>query len=167
MGEREGLNYVEIFREFNKRDIKYILCGGVALNIYGVPRMTYDIDILLKMDVQNIRKFLNLLKKWGFKPRAPLDIMDFAEEAKREKWIKEKNMKAFSLYNDKWVISEIDVLINVSLKYEDAIKNVVYKKIADVRVPLISLRDLIKMKQATGRKQDKADVRLLRELYKI
>lgn len=164
MREKE-LDYIEIFKTFNKKKIKYIICGGVALNLYNIPRMTYDIDLLLKMEDRNIQKFLNLLKHWGFKPKIPVDIMDFAKEEKRDKWIKEKHMRAFNLFNEDWAISEIDVLIDSPLSYEDAIKGVVYKRVKRIKIPVISPQDLIKMKENTGRKQDEADVRYLKELY--
>jgi hypothetical protein len=91
--------------------------------------------------------------------------MDLAKKEKRDEWIKSKNTKAFNLFNERWVISEIDVLIDSPLKYEDAIKNVIYKRVKGGRIPVISPKDLIKMKRFTGRKQDQADVRYLRELY--
>jgi len=37
--------------------------------------------------------------------------------------------------------------------------------VKNVKIPLISPHDLIKMKQKTGRKQDKADIRVLKKLY--
>jgi hypothetical protein len=37
--------------------------------------------------------------------------MDFADETKRQDWMKNKRMKAFSLTNPKWAISEIDIII--------------------------------------------------------
>ncbi|MDA3792363.1 MAG: hypothetical protein PF545_01730 [Elusimicrobia bacterium] len=73
------LDYIEIFREFNKKKIKYIVCGGLAVNLYAIPRMTYDIDILLKMTDDNLSKYIKLLKKWGFSPKQPVKIEDFAD----------------------------------------------------------------------------------------
>ena len=81
------------------------------------------------MEDKNLNKFLSLLKSWGFKPKIPVDIMDFLIVEKRQEWIKEKNMRAFNLYNPKWAISEIDILINTPVNYNKACKNIVYKKI--------------------------------------
>ena len=74
-------------------------------------------------------------------------------------------MKAFTLYNENWIISEFDILIDVPVDYESAIKNITYVKVKNVKIPLISPHDLIKMKQKTGRKQDEADIRALKKLY--
>lgn len=158
------LDYLEIFKEFNKENIKYIVCGGVALNLFGVPRMTYDIDLLLKMENSNLNKFIKLARKWGFKPKVPVDMIDFASGEKRGKWIKEKNMRAFNLYNPEWAISEIDILIDSPVSYDTAITKVVYRIIKNVKIPLVSVKHLIEMKQATGRKQDESDVRYLKKI---
>jgi len=138
----EELDYLGIFKELNKKRIKYIVCGGVAVNLLGIPRMTYDIDLLLKMEDKNLKKFLELLNKWGFKPKVPVDMMDFAYKEKREEWIKRKNMRAFNLYNYKWSISEIDILIESPVSYKEAIKRALYKRVEGVRIPVILVQTL-------------------------
>lgn len=158
------LDYLAIFRKFNERGIRYIVVGGLAVNLHGIPRMTYDIDILLDLEDKNIKKFLLLLKRWGFKPRAPVDIMEFAQKEKREDWIKNKNMKAFNLVNSEWAISEIDIVIDAPVQYEEAYKSVNHIVLQGVAIPVISIDGLMKMKQKTGRQQDRADIRYLRKL---
>lgn len=160
------LDYIAICKELNGKRIKYIVVGGVAINIHGIPRMTYDLDFILDLEDNNLETFLKLLKSWGFKPRAPVDIMDFAKKEKRELWIKDKNMKAFTLQNPEWAMSEIDIVINTPLDYEKAAINIKYVKIKNVSVPTISIDDLIKMKQQSNRQQDIADIRNLRKLTK-
>ncbi|MCM8799283.1 MAG: hypothetical protein NC900_00935 [Candidatus Omnitrophica bacterium] len=158
------LDYLGIFKEFNAKKIKYIVVGGLAVNLLGVPRITYDIDLLLYFEDKNLQKFLTLMKRWGFKPKVPVDIMEFLDEKKREDWIKNKNMKAFRLYKPQWPISEIDILIDTPVDYNEAIKNIHYIKSANISIPVISIDDLIKMKSKTGRKQDKADIRYLKKI---
>jgi len=157
-------DYLEIFSQLNANKIKYIIVGGLAINIHGIPRATYDIDLLLDMNKENLEKFILLMKKLGFKPKVPVEIEDFLSEEKRKRWIEEKNMKAFSLYNPKFTITEIDVVINTSISYKDAIKNVVHKKICDILLPVISIKDIIKMKTSSSRKQDIADIEMLKKL---
>lgn len=158
------LDYLAIFKKLNEKGIRYIVVGGIAVNLYGIPRMTYDIDLILDLDDKNLKKFLNLLKSWGFKPKVPVDIMDFANSNKREDWIKNKNMKAFNLVNSEWAISEIDVVIDSPVDYEKGHKRLKHIMLHGVSIPVISIDDLIKMKQITERQQDKADIRYLRKL---
>src|SRR4030043_915930 len=105
-------DYLTIFKKLNEKNIRYIGVGGIAVNLYGIPRMTYDIDLLLHLEDKNLKKFLKLMKQWGFKPRVPVDIMDFADKDKRECWIKNRHMKAFNLINPARPMSEIDIIIN-------------------------------------------------------
>ncbi|MDA3792364.1 MAG: hypothetical protein PF545_01735 [Elusimicrobia bacterium] len=75
-------------------------------------------------------------------------------------------MKAFNLYNENWAISEIDVLINTPVDYRRAEKNKVIKTAQEVKIPLVSVNDLIRMKKNTNRKQDEADIRYLEKKLK-
>jgi len=158
------LDYLGIFKELNAKKVKYIVVGGMAVNFYGIPRMTYDIDLLLYLEDRNLRKFLSLLKKWGFKPKVPVDIMDFAKKENRQDWIKNKNMKAFNLVNPGWAISEIDIIINTPVDYEIASKNITHINFQNVIIPTVSIDDLIKMKKASNRRQDKKDIFYLRKV---
>jgi hypothetical protein len=158
------LDYLGIFKKLNEEKIKYIVVGGLAVNFLGVPRMTYDIDLLLYLEDSNLRKFLRVMKGWGFKPKVPVDIMDFADGKKRRYWIKHKNMKAFNLVNPEWGVSEIDIVVNTPVDYEKAGKNLRYFILQGVSIPTISIRDLIKMKEKSGRLQDKKDTENLRRI---
>ncbi|MBI5573741.1 MAG: hypothetical protein HY919_04205 [Elusimicrobia bacterium] len=164
------MDYIQIFDELNKEEIEYLVVGGLALNLLGIPRATYDIDLLLELSSHNLIKFLSLVKKWGFKPKVPVSIMDFAEKEKRDGWIKKKNMKAFCLVNPDWALSEIDIIIDTPVTYNLAAKDAKHIKIGTapaVSVPVISVNNLIKMKQKTARQQDKADIRYLRKLQDV
>jgi len=158
------LDYARIFQELNKKKIKYILAGGMAVNFYGIPRMTYDIDLLLRLEDKNLKKFLNLMKDWGFKPKMPVDIMDFADKNKREYWIEHKNMKAFNLVNPAWAISEIDIIINTPVDYGTASEDATRIDFQGVVVPVVSIGRLIKMKKASNRQQDKKDIIYLKKI---
>lgn len=158
------LDYLGIFKILNENKIKYIIVGGMAVNFYGIPRATYDIDLLLYLEDKNLKKFLNLLKAWGFKPKVPVDIMDFADIKKREDWIKNKNMKAFNVVNPDWAIREIDIIINTPVDYKKAITNAKNIRLYSVDIPTISIADLILMKSESNRKQDKDDIRNLKKI---
>ena len=126
------------------------MVGGLAVNLHGIPRMTYDIDLILDLEDENLRRFLGLLSEWGFKPEVPVDIMEFANKEKRDSWIQDKNMKAFNLVNPDWAMSEIDVVINTPIDYKKGIRNADYILLDDISLPTISMDDLIKMKQVTS-----------------
>ena len=81
---RKEKDFVEILEEFHKEGIKYIIVGGVAVNLHGIPRMTYDLDILLKMTDENLEKFINLMERWGINLKFLLKYVILLKK-KREK----------------------------------------------------------------------------------
>ena len=153
-----------MFKKLNDNKIRYIVAGGLAVNLHGIPRLTYDVDLLVDMEEENLKRLLKLLKSLGFKPKVPVNISDFAISEKRNDWIKNKNMKAFCLVNEKFEIRELDIIINTPVSYESAEKSIVYKKLYDIEIPTVGLNELIKMKKNTGRLQDESDIKHLKRL---
>ncbi|MCX6223674.1 MAG: hypothetical protein NTV01_02790 [Bacteroidia bacterium] len=50
----------KVCRQLDENDIKYMVSGSIALNIYGIPRMTRDIDIVIELSENKIDEFTNL-----------------------------------------------------------------------------------------------------------
>ncbi len=63
--------YKMTIRRMNKRRIKYLVAGGVAVSLYGYNRTTEDIDFLIRADDENIKKFIGLMDKMGMRPALP------------------------------------------------------------------------------------------------
>ena len=158
------LDYRGVFEEFNRSGIDYLVVGGLAVNFHGVPRMTYDVDIMILMDSANILKCVEKLTSWGYKPKIPVDPKDLASEEKRKAWVFEKGRKAFNFYNEKLPIAEIDLVIESSVPYEKLKSNAVRINLRGVMAPTVSISDLIEMKRGAGRKQDLVDIEYLRKI---
>ncbi len=156
------LDFQTIFKELNARDIDYLVVGGLAVNFHGVPRMTYDIDLIIELKERNILKLMDKLTKWGYKPKIPVDPRDFTDEAKRNSWIRDKGMKAFNVYSDKLPIGEIDIVIDSPIPYEQLKSRAIKVELQEVKIPTVSIHDLIELKLKAGRRQDLADVEHLR-----
>ena len=52
------MEYLELFSKLEQFKVRYLICGGLAVNIYGIPRMTADIDLLLDFTEKNVTDFL-------------------------------------------------------------------------------------------------------------
>lgn len=48
--------FQKVFTVFNKEKIKYLVAGGVAVNLHGYMRFTGDIDILVLLEENNLKK---------------------------------------------------------------------------------------------------------------
>jgi len=45
------------------------------VNLYGIPRVTQDIDILISFEKKNVEKLMDILKRLDYLPRVPVDPM--------------------------------------------------------------------------------------------
>src|SRR4030066_1689889 len=114
---KKDLDFQSIFRELNKIGVDYLVVGGLAVNFHGVPRMTYDIDLMILLEPENILKLVTKLTQWGYKPKIPIDPTGLADETKRNSWVQEKGMKALNFYSEILPIGEIDILIDSPIPY--------------------------------------------------
>ena len=153
-----------IIPELEKRKIKYLAIGGVAVNLYGYNRVTNDLDIILSFDEENVSKFVKLMSDLGFKPRVQADPMELSKPEKREFWKNEKNMKVFSFFNPNNEQEIIDIMIQDYIDLDQAFRNSKLVSDGDISVHLVSIDDLIRLKEISGRGRDLADLKILRKL---
>ena len=158
--------YEDIFRAFQKQKIKYLLVGGIAVNIHGSFRNTADMDILVEISDKNLAKIVTILKRKGYGVKQPVDPMLLADRKTRQAWIQDKHMKAFNFYKDD-ELKEIDIIIDSPISFEEARKRAIKIKSGDITLPVISIDDLIKMKQKSNRPIDKLDITILRKIKRI
>ncbi len=55
-----------LFAALEKNKVKYVIIGGVAAILHGVPRMTGDIDIFIDTSRDNALCMLNTLADLGY-----------------------------------------------------------------------------------------------------
>ena len=130
--------YEEILKEFQKRKVRYIIVGGIALNLLGSMRNTADLDILAEMTDQNLTKIVNILKKFGYRVKIPVDPIGIADARTRQEWIHGKNMKALNFYH-KDGYEQVDIIISSPVSYQQAVKFALQISIAGLpRLPVCS-----------------------------
>lgn len=154
--------YEDIFREFNKQRVKYIVVGGMAFNLLGGSRSTLDLDVIVDMKRNNFIKIINILKDLRYKLRQPIDPIIVIDNKARRELIKNKGMKALSFYRKSTSYEEIDIIIDHPLNFSQAKKKIKNIKIEKLTLPVVSSKDLIKMKEVARRVKDKEDIKQLK-----
>ena len=136
----------EDFKDFikflNAHDVKYLLVGGWAVGLYGNPRATKNIDFLIGIGDENIKKLQKALFQFG----AP---------AVEDKIFKEIG-NVFRMGRSPVQIDIINEATGIT--FEDCYKRRQIIKADDTEISIISKEDLIKNKKASGRHRDLADV---------
>lgn len=149
----------------NEAGARYLIVGGVAVVLYGHLRTTADLDLVLDLHPDNVRKALRALGDLGYLPRAPVPLDDFGDETKRSRWVEEKNMRVFSLYHPGGMPFEVDLFVREPFDFEGAWQRRTVVQLEDAEVPVVSLRDLVRLKERAHRPQDLADLEALRAMY--
>jgi hypothetical protein len=55
----------DVFASFERHDVHYVVIGGIAAILHGVPRATFDLDILIEPTQRNAQQMLQALLKAG------------------------------------------------------------------------------------------------------
>jgi hypothetical protein len=156
--------YESVFRELNKRKVKYLVVGGVAVVLYGVVRLTIDLDLLIDLSTENISKFIGSMESLGYKPKAPVKASDLLDIEKRLEWAEKKNMVVFSFYNTKKSFELVDIFITEQVDFKKAYSEKEIIKAGGLGIPTASLALIKDLKKKSGRPQDLADLDSLKTL---
>jgi len=159
--------YDIVLEKLNYNEVKYLIVGGLAVNLHGVPRFTKDLDIIIEMTPQNIKRFIEVIKELRYIPKVPVKLEQFISPGNRKKWQKEKHMKAFNLICLDKPYEEIDIVINTPIKFKTVYQKREEIKTGKLLLPLINIDNLIEMKKFSGRKQDLADIESLQKVKKL
>ena len=89
------MDYEKIFKTLHSHGVEYLVVGGVALNLHGIPRMTADLDLFVELEKENLERFIDSTDELGCRPRLPVEKKDLLDEEMRNTWIREKNLVAF------------------------------------------------------------------------
>jgi predicted nucleotidyltransferase len=144
----DGLNarFLEIIRLFEHHDVKFMVIGAYAVAAYGHVRNTKDLDLWVKASPDNASKVFAALGEFGVEGKYSL-----------EKLSREDNI--VHLAGDGWAI---DIMTGVRWpKFDACYPRAMSAKVEGVTVKVVSLDDLIVMKNHAGRPQDLADVAML------
>ena len=161
----ETANPIEqVLAELHRADVRYIVVGGVAVVLHGYLRTTADLDIVIKMEPENIIRAVRTLQGSGWRPHAPVDAETFADPRIRRTWVTEKGMTVFSLWNPSIPTLEVDIFVEEPFDFDEVYKRSIRVKLDVTQACIIGLDDLISLKRQAGRLQDLADIEALHEL---
>lgn len=150
--------YLKLFKALNFYQIDYLLIGGLAMNLHGVPRMTMDVDLIIASDSANINKLISCINELGLHPNVPVKLTDLADKTKCEALFTEKNLIALALISNTPATPTVDIVIHHPLDFQQAYANKVERDVSGTPVLLASIEDMITLKKAAGRAQDLSDI---------
>ena len=145
-------NFEDFVALLNQCGVTYMVVGGYALAFHGKPRHTGDLDIWIGLSDDNAQKMEGVLNDFGMASLG-LKKIDFLQKG--------------GITQIGYPPLRIDILNEIDgVDFSEAYGNKLIIDIDGLQVNYIGLDDLIKNKQASGRKQDITDVNALNKLKK-
>jgi hypothetical protein len=136
----------DVFRLFQQNEVKYVVIGGIASVLHGVPRATFDLDILIEASTENVQRLLTAMENAGFATATMTNAKDVLANE-------------ITVFNDR---VRIDVQTSTpGISFQDAWNRRQTITYNGQKFFILSKEDLIKSKRACGRDIDMEDVRLL------
>ena len=90
------MKIAELLHSLSEGQVRYVLVGGMAVQLHGFVRSTFDIDLVLAMNDENLVRFIEVAKRFGLTPSIPVPIDSLRNAAQIEQWHREK-MPLFDL----------------------------------------------------------------------
>jgi hypothetical protein len=137
---------LDVFRSFLRHDVKYVVIGGIAAILHGVPRATFDLDILIEATSDNAQHLLAALLEAGLGTAALTSAEDILAHE-------------ITVFKDR---VRVDVQTSTpGLRFVDAWSRRKTVSYGGQEFFILSKEDLIRSKRAAGRPLDMEDVGLL------
>ncbi|NGX17150.1 nucleotidyl transferase AbiEii/AbiGii toxin family protein [Wenzhouxiangella sp. XN24] len=147
-----------ISKALDAADVRYAVVGGYAVALHGAVRGTVDIDLVLRWTLRDLEAAEAALSSIGLVSRLPVTAESVFRF--RDEYIRNRNLFAWNFYNPHDLSEQLDIVISEDLKGKRRIRI----DTLDGPVQVLSRKDLIAMKRASGRPQDLADVAALEKL---
>jgi hypothetical protein len=149
-----------------KHEVRYLLVGGMAAIAHGLNRTTVDLDFVVQLAPDNVRRAMMAFAEIGYRPQAPVRAEDFADSEIRRQWIVAKQMIVFQLVADVPDAYPVDVFVAEPFDFDREWATSPQVELApDLFVPVLNLPRLLALKLAAGRPNDLDDVRRLQKLF--
>ena len=154
----------DLIKTLEDANIEYVLVGGLAVALQGYQRVTMDVDVVLAMDKENVRRFIDCAKAAGLRPVIPVSIDSLAQPELIGRWYNEKGMLAFGLRGPEAMATVMDVLVKPVVSFSELRRDATIIEVGALKVPVASIEHLIAMKTGTGRNKDVIDIEELRKI---
>ena len=144
----------ELIRTFNSDGVRYLLIGGQAMRLVGMPRYSMDWDFFIPPhDEINFSKLNHLLG-------TELDLPVLPLGTRGENFIQ--------TYQTKWGVLQFHLGLPGVPRFDEAEKAMVIHH-TEIKVPVrcLSGLHLLAAKRAANRPQDQADIQFLEELKRL
>lgn len=150
----------EILAVLDRHGVRYVLIGGLAAILYGAPHLTGDVDVVPEESPENLERLSAAIKELNGRIRVAGEEegVPFNHDAESL-----ARVRIWNLVTDRGNL-DIAFVPSGTKGYDDLVRDVQPMLLRGVEVPVASLADVIRSKEAAGRDRDRLMLPVLREL---
>jgi predicted nucleotidyltransferase len=145
--------FLKVLKAMDDEGVEYILIGGFAIILHGLPRFTMDMDFFIKMASENVHR----LRKALYSLFSDSDIEEITfDELIKYPVIRYGTPNGFHI--------DIMAKLGETATYDDLKYEIM--EIEGQKIRVATAETLLRLKENTIRPEDKGDAFFLRELLK-
>ena len=146
----------------DRHSVRFVVIGGIAAIAQGYPLTTNDLDVTPARDAENLERLVEALRELDAKLRTPTEPVAFPIDLKLtaggETWTLTTNEGPLDL-----VFTPVG-----TTGYDDLRRDAIELDLGTGKPTLVaSLRDIIRMKEASARAKDQAQLPALRRTLEV
>lgn len=158
--DRAGFDPIAILAALGAHDVSYVVIGAFAATLYGSPIATGDADITPARDAENLARLAAALRAMDARVWAASGPGGLAFDCSPEMLDRAEVWNLVTAHGR----LDISFVPSGTRGYGDLAREARVYDVAGVRVPVASLADVIRSKEAAGREKDRAVLPALRRL---
>lgn len=156
MTERQPPDVAHIFAALDAHRVDYVVVGGIAVQVHGHVRMTNDLDLIPSPTPENLKRLAAALRELQARILNP---------GSEHLAIDARMLPRATLWQLGTPHGDIDILHDApgAAPFPQLRERALTVALGNHTIPIAGRDDLIKMKRASGRPTDLADIAALTE----
>lgn len=152
--------FLELLRALDRHAVEHVIVGGVAAILEGAPMTTLDLDVVYRLDDDNIERLGRALEALEARYRDPDGRVILSTPDR---------LRATRVNLLETRLGLLDVMheVGAGWRYGDLVARSHVRQIEELRVLVLDLGDVIASKEVAGRDKDRAMLPLLRRTLEL
>ncbi len=150
-----GTDFFGVLEVLIRREVQFVLIGGLAARLHGSPTVTVDVDICPARDTDNLERLAGALREMDAQLRSVNETVPFTLDVKTL-----EGSLNLTLMTSRGALDVLGEPAGTQ-GYEELAANAIVLDVEGLPLKVASLDDLMRMKEASGRPKDRIELEVL------
>ena len=150
-----GTDFFGVLEVLIRREVQFVLIGGLAARLHGSPTVTIDVDICPAQDTDNLDRLAEALREMDAQLRSVSEKVPFTLDSKT--LTRSTNL---TLITSRGALDVLGAPAGTT-GYRELAANAITLDVEGLPLKVASLDDLMRMKEASGRPKDRIELEVL------